>query len=120
MKYAMMLVLAATVSAANAAAPAKDEGSPAKKLYAKKCSTCHGDDGKGKLSMSKMFKVKLEDLDLTSSEAVKKSDADLIKIVAGGKDKMPAFKGKLKDEEIADAIAYIRTLPAAAAKPVAK
>jgi mono/diheme cytochrome c family protein len=38
------------------------------------------------------------------------SDADLIQIVTAGKNKMPAYGKSLKDTEIKDLVAYIRTL----------
>ncbi|MBI3563911.1 MAG: cytochrome c [Elusimicrobia bacterium] len=118
MKYAMMLVAAAAMSA-SAAAPAKDAANPSKELFAKKCASCHGADGKGKAAMAKMFKVKPEELDLTSAEFAKVSDADATKLITDGKNKMPAFKGKLKDAEIAGVLSYVRSL-AAPAKPAAK
>lgn len=118
MRYAMMLVLA-TATAASAAAPAKEAANPGKELFAKKCASCHGADAKGKPAMAKMFKVKAEELDLTSAEFSKVSDADATKVIVGGKNKMPSFKGKLKDAEVAGVLAYVRSL-AAPAKPAAK
>lgn len=118
MRYAMMLAAVAAVSA-SAAAPAKDAANPAKELFAKKCASCHAVDGKGKAAMAKMFKVKPEVLDLTSEAFAKVSDADATKLIVDGKNKMPAFKGKLKDAEVASVLAYVRTL-AAPAKPAAK
>jgi mono/diheme cytochrome c family protein len=41
---------------------------------------------------------------------VKAQDAELIAIVKSGKNKMPAFAGKLPDDQIKAAVAYIRTL----------
>ena len=41
---------------------------------------------------------------------VKTPDAELIAIVKNGKNKMPAFAGKLSDDQIKAAVAYIRTL----------
>jgi len=108
-------------NAAAAPAPAKAPDAPGQATFAKKCSACHAKDGKGSASMAKMFKVKPEELNLTTDEVVKKSDADLIKTINAGKDKMPSFKGKLKDAEIADVLAYVRSLVAKpeAAKPEA-
>jgi cytochrome c6 len=118
MNLIMTLMLA--VNAAAAPAPTKAPEAPGQATYAKKCSACHGKDGKGSASMAKMFKVKLDDLNLTSAEASKLSDADLTKRINEGKDKMPAFKGKLKDAEIADVLAYIRSLAPKADKSEAK
>jgi mono/diheme cytochrome c family protein len=45
-----------------------------------------------------------------SPDLIKASDADLIAATKNGKGKMPAYAGKLTDPQIADVIAYIRTL----------
>jgi mono/diheme cytochrome c family protein len=43
-------------------------------------------------------------------DVVKMSDDELITITKKGKGKMPAFHGKLTDDQIKDLVAYIRTL----------
>jgi cytochrome c6 len=43
-------------------------------------------------------------------DVLKESDADLTAVIKNGKNKMPAFTGKLTDPQIADVVAYIRTL----------
>jgi len=110
----MNLILTLMLAANAAAAPIQEV--PGQATYAKKCSACHSKDGKGSAVMAKMFKVKPETLNLTTDEAQKKPDADLAKMINTGKDKMPSFKGKLKDAEIADVLSYIRSF---AAKPAA-
>ena len=74
--------------------------------YKAKCAMCHGPDGKGDTAMGKKFGLK----DMGSAEVQGKSDADLTAIVTNGKDKMPAYKGKLTDAQIADVVKYIRTM----------
>lgn len=111
----MNLILTLMLAANAAAAPAPE--APGQATFAKKCTACHGKDGKGTAAMAKMFKIKPEELDLTRDEAQKKPDADLTKMVNEGKNKMPAFKGKLKDAEIADVLSYVRAF---AAKPAAE
>ena len=94
-----------------------------KAIYDAKCVTCHSKDGKGNPAMAKMFKIERAAMDFSSEQNQKKTDADLTKFITDGKGKMPSFKGKLKDAEIASALAFIRSLaPAApkAAKPEAK
>jgi cytochrome c6 len=49
-------------------------------------------------------------LPFKTAALVKASDADLIAATTNGKGKMPAYKGKLTDPQIADVISYIRTL----------
>jgi len=71
-----------------------------------KCAMCHGADGKGDTAMGKKFGLK----DMGSAEVQAKSDADLTGIITNGKDKMPAYKGKLADAQISDVVKFIRTL----------
>lgn len=85
--------------------PARAQGDSAS-LYKAKCAVCHGPDGKGGTSMGKALKVR----DLSSDDVQKQTDAQLTEIVANGKGKMPAYKGKLTDDQIKDLVAYIREL----------
>ena len=73
-------------------------------LYVKRCKMCHGADGKG-------FKA-LKSQDLTDPKwQASLKDQDLVATVKNGKGKtMPAFAGKLKDDEIQAVAAYVRTL----------
>ncbi|MGB8060978.1 MAG: cytochrome c [Candidatus Sulfotelmatobacter sp.] len=67
-----------------------------------KCAMCHGADGKG---------GKMGTKDFASPEIKSASDAQLIETVTKGKPpKMPSYGGKLKDTEIKDLVAYIRSL----------
>ena len=110
-----MNVIVTLLLAVNAAAAsAKPDGA---KLFAAKCTACHAKDGKGSKPMAKMFKLKdPEALSLTSEAASKKTDAELAKAITDGRNKMPSFKGKLKDAEISALIGYVRSLSAAPAK----
>ena len=47
---------------------------------------------------------------LSSPEVQKMSDADLTALVTNGKGKMPAYKGKLSDDEISAVVKYVKTL----------
>lgn len=69
--------------------------------YKAKCAMCHGADGKG--AMAK--KMGSQDLAGTSM-----STAEIAKVVTDGKGKMPAFKGKLSDDQIQAVAAYVKTL----------
>lgn len=93
------LVLVSSVGIASA------EGA-GKNIFASKCSICHGPDGSGKTSMGKALNI----ADLHSAPVQKMSDADLKNVITNGKNKMPAFKGKLTDAQMGDVLAYIRTL----------
>lgn len=70
--------------------------------YKAKCAMCHGANGEGKPAM--------KTIDFGSGEVQKLSDADLTGIITNGKDKMPAYKGKLTDVQIGDLVKWIRTL----------
>lgn len=97
--------------------------------YSKICAACHGKDRKGVPAMAKAYKVGLAAMDLTGPIR-EYSDADLIKTISEGKGKMPAHKAKLKPEEIAALVTYLKAAgvkapdvaaPAAApAQPAAK
>ena len=75
-------------------------------LFKAKCSSCHGPDGAGKTTMGTMLKIR----DLRSEDVQKQSDAELNRIIAKGKNKMPAFDGKLKKEQIEQLVGYVREL----------
>jgi cytochrome c6 len=71
-----------------------------------KCVMCHGADGQGKTPMG----AKLNIQDLASPEVQKQSTADLSQTIAKGKNKMPAYDGKLSNDEIAQLAAYVKAL----------
>jgi cytochrome c6 len=69
--------------------------------YKAKCAGCHGADGSKSLMGAKP---------LNGAEVQGMSDADLNAAITNGKGKMPAYKGKLTDDQISDLVKYIRTL----------
>jgi len=77
-----------------------------KPLYQAKCAMCHGADGKGDTAIGKKTGVH----DFASGEVQKQSDAELEQVTKKGKNKMPAYDGKLKDSEIKELVSYIRQL----------
>lgn len=93
----ILFVLAAVPSLLAADAPA---------VFKAKCAACHGADGKGQTAVGKTMKIR----DFHSADVQKQSDADLTKIIESGKGKMPSFKGKLTNEEVASVVKYIRSL----------
>jgi len=74
--------------------------------YKSKCQMCHGATGLGDTPAGKSMGA----IPLNSPALIKASDADLIAATKNGKGKMPAYAGKLTDPQIAEVIAYIRTL----------
>jgi mono/diheme cytochrome c family protein len=67
---------------------------------------CHAPDGSGSTPAGKSMKA----VPFSSPDLVKASDADLVAATKNGKGKMPAYAGKLTDDQIKDVVAYIRTL----------
>jgi mono/diheme cytochrome c family protein len=75
--------------------------------YKAKCQMCHAADGSGDTPAGKATKAH----PFKSPDVLKESDADLITVIKKGKNKMPAFAGKLTDAQIDDVLAFIHTLP---------
>jgi cytochrome c6 len=75
-------------------------------VFNSKCAPCHGANGLAATPAGKALKA----ASFKSAAAVKASDAELIATVHSGRNKMPSFQGKLSDDQIKAAIAYIRTL----------
>ena len=77
----------------------------AEDLYKSKCQGCHGPDGKGSV-----IGKKLGARDFHDPAVVKMSQAELITTTTDGKNKMPAYKGKLTDDEIKSLAKYIKEM----------
>ncbi len=92
---------AGTISTANAA-----DADSGKALFEKSCAGCHGADGKGNEKMAKLIGDK--GLNIVGSETKKKSDEQLLKLIAEGAGKMPA--SKLSPAEQKQALGYARSL----------
>jgi mono/diheme cytochrome c family protein len=76
-------------------------------IYEAKCVRCHGADGAGRTRMADI----VEPPDMTDPEWQRqRSNARMIGAVSNGLGSMPAFKKKLTRQEIAAAVAYVRTL----------
>src|SRR6516225_11638734 len=97
------LVLVATFAIASVAGAMASDGAA---IFKSKCAMCHGADGTGNTQMGKSMGLK----DLGSADVQKQSDADLTAVVSKGKGKMPAYGGKLSDEDISALVKYVRTL----------
>jgi mono/diheme cytochrome c family protein len=87
------------------------------KISVEHCEKCHGKTGKGDGELLKRLKADVKPVDWTSKTAMAKwSDADLAKIIkVGGKSAgqsrvMPSFGEKFSDADVANLVAYIRTL----------
>lgn len=74
-------------------------------LYKSKCQGCHGAGGKATAVGKKIGARDFQDPAVTSM-----SKEDLESITKDGKNKMPAYKGKLKDQQISDLAQYIKDM----------
>ena len=74
-------------------------------LFEANCVACHGPKGDGDTPIGKQLQAS----DLRSPDVQKKKDAELTTSIMEGKNnKMPPFKAKLKPEEIASILKYVR------------
>ncbi len=79
----------------------------AKTLYANRCQSCHGAEGKGNQTMAKALNTAIPDF--TSKDIAKKPDSELTQAISKGRGKMPAQNG-LSDKEIKDLVSYVKSL----------
>ena len=102
----------AVVSAGPGAAQTKRGGGQSqaergRAVYEANCVRCHGADGAGRTRLAEV----VEPPDMTDPEwQRRRSNARMIASVSNGLGQMPAFKKKLSRQEIAAAVAYVRTL----------
>jgi cytochrome c6 len=96
--------------------------SEGQKLYSTYCSTCHGDKGKGDGAAAKSLPVK--PLDHTDGTVMNHlSDKYLVDIISKGGSGvgksafMPGWAGQLKENEIRDIVAYLRSIAEPPYKP---
>jgi cytochrome c6 len=101
----VLLVLTIAVFAVAASAQDK-EATEGKTLFQTNCAMCHGPDGAGNTPVGKNLHI----VDLRSAPVQKNTDAQLTSIIENGKNKMPAFKSRLKPEQVKDLVAYVREL----------
>ncbi len=72
------------------------------RLYRQHCAACHGSAGRPVLPSAP---------DLTRPTALLKPDLTLLAAIRGGRGAMPAYAGVLRDRDILDIVAHLRTLP---------
>jgi cytochrome c oxidase cbb3-type subunit 3 len=110
----LLITLSALVLTTRSLAHAAD-AEQGKKLYGQYCVSCHGQSGKGDGPAAAALNPKPRDH--TDKETMSKmSDDDLLKVIKNGgasigkSPLMPPWGGALKDDQIKDVIAYVRTL----------
>jgi mono/diheme cytochrome c family protein len=87
---------------------ATDELAAARKIYSEQCVNCHKEDGKGGVSTIDGKRIKAPDM--TTDRQKKEPDAEYIEVIENGEkeDGMPAFKGKISDDDIKQLVKLIR------------
>ncbi len=87
---------------------ATDELAAARKIYSEQCTNCHKEDGKGGISTIDGKRIKAPDF--TTDKQKKEPDAEYVEKIENGEkeDGMPAFKGKISDDDIKNLVKLIR------------
>ena len=74
-------------------------------VYVKNCASCHAKDGTGNTVMGKKSKAR----DYTDAKVQASfTDAEALKVILEGKDKMKGYKDKITAEEAAAQVKFIR------------
>ena len=100
------LVLAAVLAQA-APAPA----SSAQEIWDKRCTFCHGPDGKSQTKKGKQYKAPNFTKDKWQKHT---TDDEIVSAITDGvpKSKMPSFKAKLSADEIRSMVPFLRAFAA--------
>ena len=93
-----MLVALLTLSAMPAQAADINRGAT---LYATHCAACHGTNGTPVIPGAPNFR---------RLDALMRPDMQLLASIRSGKGAMPGYLGVLRDREILDVVAFLRTL----------
>lgn len=75
----------------------EDEDGIGEDLYKKHCRSCHGKEGYGDGTKAKELETEMRDL--TSDEVQSQTDGELYYKAIIGRDEMPNFEKKIRDEE---------------------
>ncbi len=89
-----------------------------KVIFAERCASCHGPEGRGDGPMAPLLSPRPASL-ISASTSVK-SDQELLDVIANGKPRtaMPAWKDLLTKQQRMDVVAYLRMLVSFHRKPL--
>ena len=96
----------APASAPAGTSPTPDQFAGARQIFLKDCVACHGDKGQG--GTVKVDEGTLKVPSLREGHALKHPDSEFVEQISEGGDGMPAFKDKLKPEEMNALVHFIR------------
>ncbi len=77
--------------------PGGDEDGVGEELYAQHCKSCHGKEGFGDGTKAKELDTEMKDL--STSEVQSQTDGELYYKAIIGRDEMPNFEKKIRDDE---------------------
>lgn len=98
-------ILAAVLTLASAGLARAQQPTDAAAVYARECASCHGPKGTPNAAMGRAMGI--PNLAAASEAAV--PDSVLRNAILNGKGRgMPAYKARLKSEEVAALVAYLR------------
>ena len=95
------MALAAAVLALAAGAAGAADIHKGGTVYATHCAICHGANGNPVMPGAPNFR---------RMETLMRPDLQILPAIRNGKGNMPGFFGILRDQEILDVVAYLRTL----------
>ena len=98
LKRTLLILCVVLIVPAQAIAASTRDG---QQLYQRNCVICHGADGNSTMVSAPNFK---------QGQGLFKSDMALIEHLRKGKNACPTFIGILREQDMYDVIAYIRTL----------
>ncbi len=95
---------------ATMAVSAKSNAEAGKKIYLESCQSCHGPTGKGDSDMAAYLTPPPANLAAKATQS--KTDAQLRKVILEGRPgtAMAGFDGAFEEAQLADLLAYIRSL----------
>ncbi len=95
-----MLVLIVSLCAVLSTSAIAGDSKKGKKHYQSNCAQCHGTNGQPTLPRAANF---------TKKEGLRVSNKSLMSRIKKGGRACPAYSGILRDQEVLDLIAYLRT-----------